>query len=515
MDSQHSTSSEPDDISDLIDLLAPIADKCIIFGSLIKVEACVLERIDKDNNDSMNKLYQILEYRLDQEPPLTWHDIVQALKSAAICKPDLASKIESQYISPPQQQQPSNAEPLSTQANSASGSGALLHVSESEGSLAHVVSSEAGNVVNPTIGYDFLQSSPQQNQFQCHPMYNAVPQSGLHQPHLPMPPSQLNSFQKPSQSASNPHAYQSSPMCNPRIPQMPYQRTKPMQLQGFQPAIGPFYSPQAMGGGGPFFQQGLNSQWPPQGLSAYRIMSLPPQGFQPVNGSLQAMDGRPSFFQQGLNSQRPPQGNSAHRIMLMQPEGFQPASGPFYSRQAMGSRGQELNSQWPPQGSSANANNSSSFSPHNLLNDVPPAKRYHTDTEPSSLIHDDPKIEALYGAFINLVKILYRSREIEKCPEVLKLPTPGKMFINLAFINRKTEGLWKSSDGSKIEYDEITEAMVRDGNVDVIKGRKCPIDLNSIAANMPDGALEKVILVEGAPNPHLLGSFVGDGREGK
>ena len=312
--------------------------------------------------------------------------------------------------------------------------------------------------------------------------------------------SQLNSFQKPSQSASNPHAYQSSPMCNPRIPQMPYQRTRPMQLQGFQPAIGPFYSPQAMGGGGSFFQQGLNSQWPLQGLSAYRIMSLPPQGFQPASGPLQAMDGRPSFFQHGLNSQRPPQGNSAHRIMLMQPEGFQPASAPFYSRQAMGSRGQELNSQWPPQGSSANANNSSSFSPHNLLNDAPPAKRYHTDTEPSSLIHDDPKIEVLYGAFINHVKILYRSREIEKCPEVLKLPTPGKMFINLAFINRKTEGLWKSSDGSKTEYDEITEAMVKDGNVDVIKGRKCPIDLNSIAANMPVEALKKVILVEGAPD---------------
>ena len=98
MNSKHSTSSEPD-ISDLIDLLAPIADKWIIFGSLIKVERNVLARIDKDSNDSMNKLYRILEYRLDQEPPLTWHEIVRALKSNAICKPNLANKIESQYIS--------------------------------------------------------------------------------------------------------------------------------------------------------------------------------------------------------------------------------------------------------------------------------------------------------------------------------------------------------------------------------------------------------------------------------
>ena len=41
--------------------------------------------------------------------------------------------------------------------------------------------------------------------------------------------------------------------------------------------------------------------------------------------------------------------------------------------------------------------------------------------------------------------------------------------------------------------------MVRDGNVDVIRGRKCPIDMNAIAANLPEEALEKVILVEGAP----------------
>ena len=94
---------------------------------------------------------------------------------------------------------------------------------------------------------------------------------------------------------------------------------------------------------------------------------------------------------------------------------------------------------------------------------------------------------------------MYRSRVIEKSPEVLKLPTPGKVFINLAFIDRKTEGLWKRDGGSRTEYDEITEAMVRDGNVDVIEGRKCPIDMNNIAANLPETALEKVILVEGAP----------------
>ena len=457
MNSKHSTSSEPD-ISDLIDLLAPIADRWIIFGSLIKVERNVLGRIDKENNDSMNKLYRILGYRLDQEPPLTWHDIVQALKSDAIYKPDLASKIESQYISPQSspKEQPSSGEPLSTQANSASSSGALLQVSQSERSLAHVVSSGSSNVVNPTSGYGSLQSSTQQSQFQCYPMYNAVPQSGPYQPHHPMPPSQLNSLQRTLQSVSNPHAYPSPSVRNPWFPQMAYQRTRPIQPRGFQPASGPFYSQQAM-------------------------------------------SGRGLLFQQGLNSQRPPQGNNAYRIISMQPQGFKPASGPFYPPQTMGGRSpffqQGRHSQWPFQGSSAHANLSL---PQNPFGDVPPAKKSHTDTEPSSLIHDDPKAAALYETFRKNIKTLYRSRDIEKRPEVLKLSTPGKMFINLAFIDRRTEGLYQS-DGSKTEYDEITEAMVRDGNVDAIRGRKCPIDFNSIAANMPDEALEKVILVEGAP----------------
>ena len=119
----------------------------------------------------------------------------------------------------------------------------------------------------------------------------------------------------------------------------------------------------------------------------------------------------------------------------------------------------------------------------------------HTPKRPHlniSLDHPDTNSKALLKQFIDYVKALYRASPVEKRTEVIKLPTPGKMFINLACIDRKTEGL-------RTEYDEITEAMVRDGNVDVIEGRKCPIDMNKIAANLPEEALEKVILVEGAP----------------
>ena len=95
--------------------------------------------------------------------------------------------------------------------------------------------------------------------------------------------------------------------------------------------------------------------------------------------------------------------------------------------------------------------------------------------------------------FTNYVKIVYRGSEVERDTKVVKWPpTPTKVFINLAYIDRKGRGL-------KNKYDEITEAMVRDGNVDVIQGEKWYIDFNQIANGLLATPLETVILVEGAP----------------
>ena len=66
------------------------------------------------------------------------------------------------------------------------------------------------------------------------------------------------------------------------------------------------------------------------------------------------------------------------------------------------------------------------------------------------------------------------------------------MYINLVCIDR-------NNVRNTREYDEVTEAMVLEGSVDVVHGKKWPIDFNEIAANLPATSLEKVILVEGAP----------------
>ena len=93
--------------------------------------------------------------------------------------------------------------------------------------------------------------------------------------------------------------------------------------------------------------------------------------------------------------------------------------------------------------------------------------------------------------FIDYVKTIYRSSEVERDTKVVKWPpTPSKVFINLACIDRTSVG--------RGDYDEITKAMVCDGNVDVILGSKRPILLNEVARDVPT-TKQRVILVEGAP----------------
>ena len=136
---------------------------------------------------------------------------------------------------------------------------------------------------------------------------------------------------------------------------------------------------------------------------------------------------------------------------------------------------------------------SHSSSTQTLVPGAPPAKRPHlTQGSSPPLSNVDSCCRELFQQFTESVRSFYRCSPIEVRTQVLKLPTPGQKFINLACIDRNTKGL-------RTEYDEITEAMVRDGNVDVIRGRKCPIDMNKIAANLPATTFETVILVEGAP----------------
>ena len=82
----------------LRDILKSVAHKFFVFGNEVKVEHDVLAGISKGYYTFDEKLSRVLEYRLQQAPMLTWHDIVRALRSPSVNEQDLASQIESQYI---------------------------------------------------------------------------------------------------------------------------------------------------------------------------------------------------------------------------------------------------------------------------------------------------------------------------------------------------------------------------------------------------------------------------------
>ena len=138
----------------------------------------------------------------------------------------------------------------------------------------------------------------------------------------------------------------------------------------------------------------------------------------------------------------------------------------------------------------------------NIESCPPPAKRPHLQsnsgppsTDGSGVNHSVKSAHnrSPMDTFVHYVKATYKQCEIEKNLNVLKWPpTPSKIFINLACID------WESVV-SKEEADEYTRAMVEDGNVDVIMKKKTNIDIDDIVRDLPATALEKVVLVEGAP----------------
>ena len=133
----------------------------------------------------------------------------------------------------------------------------------------------------------------------------------------------------------------------------------------------------------------------------------------------------------------------------------------------------------------------------------PSAKRLRPYPYRSPPCHSAPASEAnmafhlsLVDKFIKFVKLKYSARVVLKDKKWSLSPTVK--FINLACIDRKCV---KSK-----EFENVTKAMVMDGNVDVIQKKKGQIELCEIAKgiSLPSCGSEqendrRLILVEGAP----------------
>ena len=87
-----------DDLQEVFEALYSITPNYVNFGMKLNVPLSTISGIEMQYENSCDRLLQILHYRLKQLPPLTWHHIVQALRSPLLDQHDLARTIESQYI---------------------------------------------------------------------------------------------------------------------------------------------------------------------------------------------------------------------------------------------------------------------------------------------------------------------------------------------------------------------------------------------------------------------------------
>ena len=131
-----------------------------------------------------------------------------------------------------------------------------------------------------------------------------------------------------------------------------------------------------------------------------------------------------------------------------------------------------------------------------LHSDPPQAKRPRHDTSVAQLSQPLPpqdsvtsQHDALYPPeFIKYIKDIYKRSIVGDCKDTKWPPTASEVFIQLAILDRKTV--------TSKEADAYTEAMVKDGNVDVILQKKTPIKMNDVAKDVEEN---QIIVVEGAP----------------
>ena len=129
----------------------------------------------------------------------------------------------------------------------------------------------------------------------------------------------------------------------------------------------------------------------------------------------------------------------------------------------------------------------------------PPSKRprEQAPVRPHLQPHPQPsqgelECSPLVKQYIDYVKTVYS--KVERATHVVKWPvtlSETYMYTNLVCIDRR------KTTGRRKEYDEVTRAMVERGDVDVVYGKKWPIDFDKIASGVCGSG--RVVLVEGAP----------------
>ena len=445
------------DLPLLCNTLNPIASKCFDLGLQLGVEYQQIRAIEQNYKKSRDQLREIISERLKQDSPLTWHDIVTALRSLRIREYTLASKIERDHLH--------NLQPSTSVAPQVSTVSSVPPTSSSLMSGQNVLP------VRGSLGGEHSMT-PQQRGPQHRGNYQ--------------PPTQLMG-QTPVRGP--PHGENSQP---PTQIMGQTSVRRPPHSENYQPPT--HYPPYSQALEFP----GRVAQGTPQyGTHPLKYAPYIDVVNQHSNVLTETISGDLTFFinkfielgfvtRTATDDILSPHGvgnrektrqllsllNVCYNRTCNKEKWFDKFVGVFSSEPAYEDLAGRMTvalekMRWRDFGSSV--------------------------TEPLPQLGKSPLFRSPMDAFVHYIKIGYKQCEIERNLNVLKWPpTPSKIFIDLACID------WESVV-SKEEADEYTRAMVEDGNVDVIMKRKRKIDFEDIARDLPANTPKRIVLVEGAP----------------
>ena len=502
------------DLPRLCNTLKPVASKCFDLGLQLGVECPRIRNIEHNYRKSKDQLREIISERLKQDSPLTWRDIVTALRALRIREYTLASKIERDHIR--------NLQPSTSVAPQVSTVSSVPPTSSS------LMLGEDLLPVRGSLGEE-QSMTPQQGGPQYRESYYSP---ALMYGQTPVRPPHGENFQPPTPMLGQVKGLLHGENFQPLTPMLGQVRgpphwkdyQPPTHMMGLAPVRGP--------------PSGENYQ-PPTHMMGLAVRGAPHrENYQPSTHYLpysQAWEfpgrvahGSPQYGTHPLKYTPYIDVVNQHSEILTETIsgdltffinkfielGFVPrrATDDVLSQHGVGNgekAGQLLSLLTAHYNRTHNKKNwfdkfvsvfSSDPAYENLADMMRVAleKMRWSDfgssvTEPLPHLGKSPLFRSPMDAFVHYIKIGYKQCEIEKNLNVLKWPpTPSKIFIDLACID------WESVV-SKEEADEYTRAMVEDGNVDVIMKRKRKIYFEDIARDLPANAPKRIVLVEGAP----------------
>ena len=576
---QRPTALTSRDLRQLLSTLYEISPDCVNFGLQLGVPEYRISSFKIQLHHNMGAvLLEILKDALNREPPLTWSDIVRALRDPSVHRYELARQIEARYC------------PTSFSSGSDNGSQVGTHaplpqpfyppaIPQVQPMLPNPpmplnVQQPAGSIYHPSWPRTFQHLIPQytnlqRGQLQPNPVYQSqqlpLPSALSMQP-PPVNP-HLTSLQHMQYMQQflyntlilNPTIY-NHPPCN-QLPQRdsavhPHMQTFPLsqpqiqsqnqsqysQPQSFHPSPSqqhvPFYSEHHQSS---LVIPSTYSSHTPLSSTLPRVATVSSRNIEPSHSPIQqplSVSATTCAAIGSLATTRSNQGLPESRpLSLSNP--FIPTTDPSTIEShhltcttkslSYGSPSQQSTSDLCVGSATGHrpipdtitvatefiASTSGVVGPPTtkrpresqhipvLVLDADPPQSSHI--QPQSLLPTEanlPPDPSKINTFINYVKQKYNVKVVERDKKWSLSPTVE--YINLACIDRRVV---KSR-----EYEDITKAMVQDGNVDTIQEKKGPITFSEIAEgiHLPSKAPasesdarpvgdRRLILVEGAP----------------